>query len=167
MITTKICSKCGTPKTKDRKCLTCHKKRRTSTQCPHCGQPKSNVSNACKKCSLQMQKGMAKPRTNRPCPDCGVAQVSPKAKRCLACEKARRKKDGHFVHNCTRTSEMREAQRKKYWEMRRQPGPDRNVIAAAKSTRHQKKCPNCGVKITTRECVACAVLNRVGEKGFR
>lgn len=43
---------------------------------------------------------------------------------------------------------------------------DRQVDDAAKLTEEIKRCPKCGGKYTTQECVRCVVIQRIGGKGF-
>ena len=114
-----------------------------------CGKQLSDIrSKMCRQCDQERRNAQAQEIKHRKCKDCGgTPDGRTRDGRCRGCYSKFRQNE--------------------YARQNGEPPPDHNVIAAAKFSRRQKKCPTCGVKITTRECVACAVLNRVGEKGFR
>lgn len=124
-----------------------------------CGARLSNKhkSSICRHCEDKRRRDLANELRGKMCSVCGVNRPNLKSLtgRCSVCEGA------------SSTKIRAHAARVKYYESRGEPMPDLDVILAAKASPKIKKCPTCGVKITTHECVACAVLNRVGEKGFR
>lgn len=155
---------------------------RTKYKCQSCGIEKYSPSPRCRKCAID--EGVFRPKA-RQCGTCkcGKQLGDPRTTMCRQCDAERRKAIAKELKHTTcrdcggkpdtRTKDGRcRACYSKFRqdEYARQNGElplDRDILAAAKYSRKQKKCPTCGVKITTRECVACAVLNRVGEKGFR
>lgn len=142
--------------------------KRTRYPCPGCGALRNVKFGKCRKCYESERK--ASTLKERKCFDCSKPLTPYKtSKRCYTCEQARRRAliDPQQPKQKIVSERQKEKAQDNYWMRRGEVPPDRNVIAAAKYSRRQKKCPTCGVKITTRECVACAVLNRVGEKGFR
>ena len=142
--------------------------KRTLYPCPGCGKLRKANYGKCRKCHDSERKTSS--LKERKCFDCSKPLAPYKtSKRCYTCEQVRRRtlKLGTLPEARAMSERERKKAQESYWLRRGEVPPDREVIAAAKFSRRQKKCPTCGVKITTRKCVACAVLNRVGEKGFR
>jgi len=163
-------------------------------KCQSCGVEKRSPTALCRRCAAaagRFSRSKQPPKSDY-CA-CGVRLSNKhKSSHCQACENKRRRKlidelKGKMCSVCgtnkpnlkslsgrcsecegaSSTKIRAHAARVKYYETRGEPMPDLDVIIAAKPIQVPKKCPTCGVKITTRECVACAVLGRIGEKGFR
>ena len=186
------CPTCGVPRhDNDGQCKDCwNKSRRKSTKpiggiCTGCGKKIDRRNYKCRECFMA---GKAiHPRPN--CIDCGVPVCRKRCQRCNSCNnkwRAANPDKWRVLHKCkecqaplprksptgwcrpcaNRLRGTDYSERVHSWNEQRKQFKFKELNEAAKLCRKQKRCPTCGGKITTKSCVKCVVLGKIGEKGF-
>ncbi len=148
------CLKCGKVKKHEGgMCRACSDKYRIENRkpkpiCIHCGnRTKSRFKNVCEVCRVRIWKQAQRKHPRDECIDCKCKKDHksniPRCRRC------------HGMH-------LKDVYMKTHGDLPQ----DRDIVDAGKLTWKVRKCPDCGAKITTKECVRCVTLRKIGAKGF-
>lgn len=157
--------------------LTASGRRKTMYACPGCGKPRHNPRGLCLGCD---QKKRQRKKDGMRCIDCGRPVSKQRVQRCQKCHEDRYRKPEVPKRLCKRCGKdidtkaanwhcrqcNSEMAQDRFAVERGELPLDRTVLAATEETNDVRRCPTCGGKITTKSCVKCVVLGKIGAKGF-